>query len=98
MNLQEVMATMKSKPETFLQNDCIFQLRAFIRGFIFSKNIAAEAICDDHKLLDAVDLQIKELYGIKPGEIISIEEVLDDNEGDKAFDKYIELWHKYVQQ
>jgi hypothetical protein len=97
MNLQELMTAIRNKPEVFLQNDCIFQLRAFIRGFIFAQNTAAKAICDDHKLLAAIDLKIKKQYGINPTEKVSIEEILNDSEGENACNKYIDLWHKYTQ-
>ena len=97
MNLAELMIEIRNSPEKFLQDDCIFQLRAFIRGFIFAKDSSAKIIGDDRKLLDAIDLKIRNKYGIAPSERIAIEEILDDYEGDNALAKYLELWFKYAQ-
>ena len=98
MNLQELMIEIKRSPESFLQDDCIFQLRAFIRGFIFSKNVSTKAIDGDHKLLESIDSKIRNEYGIGKNVKTSIEEILNDIEGENAYKKYIELWFKYVQQ
>jgi len=97
MNLSELMIRIRENPSQFLQDDCIFQLRAFLRGFIFAKNTSANLTTKDHQLLDSIDSKIKSLYGIKEGEIISIEEILDDNEKENAFSKYLEQWFRYAQ-
>lgn len=97
MNLCELMLKIRSTPEVFLQDDCIFQLRAFLRGFILAKNTSAQAITQDHKLLESVDSMIKDQYGVNKAEQISIEELLFDHEGKKAFQKYQKLWFKYTQ-
>jgi hypothetical protein len=101
MNLIELMRKIRDRPEAFLQDDCILQLRAFIRGFILAKNTSIEsentAICEDHKLLDRFDSYVKEKYKIELSERISVEEVLLDTEGKNAYPKYIELWFNYVQ-
>jgi len=97
MNLSELMIHIKESPGKFLQDDCIFQLRAFIRGFIFAKNSSVKSVTDDHNLLDSIDMKIKRKCGMTSNERVSIEEVLSDNEGDKAFHKYIELWFQYAQ-
>jgi len=101
MNLIELMLQIRERPEAFLQDDCIFQLRAFIRGFILAQNVSARndepKICEDHKLLDKFDAYVKEKYNINPEDHIAIEELLFDTEGKEAFFKYIELWFNYVQ-
>jgi len=101
MNLIELMRKIRDRPEAFLQDDCILQLRSFIRGFILAKNTSIEsentAICEDHKLLDRFDSYVKEKYKIELSERISVEEVLLDTEGKNAYPKYIELWFNYVQ-
>lgn len=97
MNLSELMQKIRNTPEAFLQDDCIFQLRAFVRGFILAKNTSAQAITEDHILLDFVDSMIKDQYGVNKAEQISIEELLIDHEEKKAFQIYLELWFKYSQ-
>lgn len=97
MNLPELMIELRDRPEAFLRDDCIFQLRAFIRGFILARNTAERAISIDHKLLEAFDLELKSEYGVEPSERVSVEELLDEIEKENAFAKYIELWFKYAQ-
>ena len=101
MNLIELMRQIRERPEAFLQDDCIFQLRAFIRGFILAQNVLSKSgtfvICEDNKLLDKFDAYIKDRYKVKPEAQISVEEVLFDAESKEAFFKYIELWFNYVQ-
>jgi hypothetical protein len=95
MNLSELMLKIRETPEAFLQDDRIFQLRAFVRGFILAKNTSSQAITEDHNLLESVDSMIKNQYGIYKTEQVPIEELLFDHEGKKAFQKYLELWFKY---
>jgi hypothetical protein len=101
MNLIELMPQIRERPEAFLQDDCVFQLRAFIRGFILAQNISSQdgnlVICEDHKLLDKFDTYTKNRYNVNPSDHVSVEEVLFDAEGKEAFFKYIELWFNYVQ-
>ena len=97
MKLSELMLKIRNTPEAFLQDDCIFQLRAFVRGFILAKNTSAQSITEDHILLESIDSIIKNQYGVNKAEQISIEELLFDHEGKKAFQKYLALWFKYLQ-
>mgnify|MGYP000206264457 CR=1 FL=1 len=96
MNLNELMIHIREKPESFLQDDCIFQLRAFLRGFILAKNIAANGVCDDHKLFERFNEYVRSQYGIDSTEVISVEEVIHDAEQNKSYERYIELWFNYV--
>ena len=92
MTLLDLMRKIERNPANFLQSDCIFQLRAFLRGYIFSKNIEQGAISAEHELLTKFDTQLKESYGVTQGQSISVEELLTDHEGEKAFEKYFEIW------
>ena len=96
MNLSELMVQIRSNPEYFLQDDCIFQLRAFIRGFILAKNTSSQSLTEDHDLHESIDSMIKNQYGVNNTDQISVEELLFDHEGKKAFRTYLELWFKYI--
>ncbi|TVZ40356.1 hypothetical protein P886_4783 [Alteromonadaceae bacterium 2753L.S.0a.02] len=97
MNISELVELIKENPGRFLQDDCIFQLRAFLRGFLFAKNTLMDRVCSDHKLLEEIDSIIRKEYSVLPTERISIEEILDDFEGKNAFNRYLELWSENVQ-
>lgn len=91
------MLKIRNTPETFFQDKCIFQLCAFFRGFILAKNTSTQAITEDHDFLEFVDSMIKDQYGVNKAEQVSIEELLFDHEGKKAFQKYLGFWFKYSQ-
>jgi len=98
MKLQELMLKINKSPESFLQADCIYQLRAFLRGFIFSKNIAIQGLSEDHKTLEEFDLYLKSIYNINSSEKGVIEEFLYEVEGEEAFSKYLEHWLNYAKK
>jgi len=64
MNLSELMILLRDKPESFLQEDCVFQLAAFIRVFILAKNVDAGRLSDDHKLFEGFAAYIRNKYEI----------------------------------
>jgi len=94
------MKAIEERPGMFLQKDCIFQLRAFIRGFCLAKNVSPrnnnDFLCDDHQLLNKFDDSVRKKYRVN-ADHISIEETLFDAVGDRAFFKYIELWNKFIE-
>ena len=96
MNLNELMIQIREKPGSFLQSDCIFQLRAFLRGFVLAKNIESGGICEDHKLLESFGAYVREHYGIGPDDFISVEEIIHDQEQENSYEKHMELWFNYV--
>lgn len=96
MNLEELMIQIRNNPGSILQDDCVFQLRAFMRGFVFAKNVHANGLTDDHKLMEGFSGYVREIYDIDPSEVISVEEIIYDHEQDESFEKHMELWFNYV--
>ena len=96
MRLFELIKEIERDPGNFLQSDCIFQLRAFLRGYVFSKNINQKGFSEEHEVLTKFDAQLKERYGVSPEEVVSVEEMLTDFEGENAFQKYLELWSAHA--
>ena len=96
MNLYQLMILVRDQPESFLREDCVFQLAAFIRGFILAKNIEADGISEDHKIFEDFVVYVRNNYEISYLERGSVEEIVNDAEQKKSFEKYLALWFTYV--
>ena len=92
-----MMELIKSDGDKILQDDCIFQLRAFMRGFVLAKNASSSDLSEDHKIMDRMDAVVRKKYSVLPTSRISVEEILDDFDGENAYEKYLELWFSNVQ-
>jgi len=92
MTIIDLVGLIKADPSKFLQDDSIFQLRAFLRGFILAKNSEVQGVSEDQKILESVDKAVRRKYCVLPTAHISIEEILDDFEAENAFSKYLEIW------
>lgn len=96
MNIIELMDIIEDDAGRFLQADCIFQLRAFMRGFVIAKNVSSPTLSFDHQIMDEIDSIVRKEYDVLPSAVISIEEILDDFEAGNAFNKYLEIWAQNV--
>ncbi len=96
MTVIELVKLIKADPGKFLQDDSIFQLRAFLRGFILAKNAEIKDVSEDQKVLERVDKAVRKKYSVLPTAHISTEEILDDFEGENAFRKYLEIWFETI--
>ncbi len=97
-DLIELHSAIAARPEFFLQKRCIFQLRAFLRGFCLFQNAqlleSDGQLCKDHQLLQQFDQTIREKYCYLNVNL-SIEEILAEAEGEEAFDHYFQLWNVF---
>ena len=96
MNIIQMMGLIRNDGEKILQNDCIFQLRAFMRGFILAKNTCGNGISEDHKILERIDEVVRKKYNVLPTSMISIEEIMDNFEGGKAYQVYLNIWFSNI--
>ena len=96
MNIIQMMELLKVDGDKILQDDCIFQLRAFMRGFVLAKNTSGNGISEDHKIMEKMDEIVRKKYSVLPTSIISIEEIMDDFEGSNAYQEYLNIWFSNV--
>ncbi len=100
MNLIQLIKAIENNPDKFLQDDCVFQLMAFIRGFIVAKNLQDRSdktyLCDDHILLDSFIAAIRLKYNLVDTQG-SLDELLTDIGDEGAFDLFFAEWNDFIQ-
>jgi hypothetical protein len=99
MNLTQLIKTIENNPEKFLQDDCVFQLMAFIRGFMLAKNLQDRSdktyLSEDHILLDSFIAAIRLKYNLVATG--SLDELLTDIADEGAFDLFFAEWNDFIQ-
>ena len=92
MNIIKMMELIKSDGNKILQDDCIFQLRAFMRGFVLAKNTSSKEFSEDQKIMERIDKVVRKKYSVLPTSVISVEEIMSDFEGRNAYQEYLKIW------
>ena len=99
MNIQNLVDLIRENPGKFLQDDSVFQLMAFLRGFCLAKNVTSVQAGGnpslDHTLLDTFGEHIRSTYS-SITEAVSVDEVLTDVSPEAAFELFFKEWSKFI--
>ena len=99
MNISELICMIETDVEKFLQDDSVFQLMAFLRGYCCARNAEMmrleNRLSQDHLMLEAFGEHVRLNFG-KVNEHVSIEEKLTDVAGDGALRLFFDEWSSYL--
>ena len=99
MNISELVCMIETDVEKFLQDDSVFQLMAFLRGYCCARNAEMmrleNQLSQDHLVLESFGEHVRSKFGVI-NEHVSIEEKLTDAAGDRALNLFFDEWNGFL--